>query len=276
MATLMDGKKVASDILKEVAEEIKRRGITPKLALVRVGEDEASKIYLKKKEEACALVGIKSENHVLPEDVKREELLLLLGTLNADKDTHGVLVQLPLPKDLSEGEVISSISPEKDVDGIHPCNMGKLARGESGLTPCTPAGIMELLRRYEVEVEGKEAVVVGASNIVGLPIALMLLRRNATVTVCHVLTKNLASHTKKADILVSAVGKPGLITAEMVKEGAVVIDVGITRLAEGLAGDVDFEKVGKKASLITPVPGGVGPMTVAMLMRNTLQAYGSG
>ncbi len=271
-AKLIDGKKIADEILEEVASEVKKLKTKPKLALVRVGEDAASKIYLRKKEEACARVGIISENYVLPESASEREVIALVEKLNRDPSCTGILVQLPLPKNIGENKVIASIAPEKDVDGFHPINIGRLLEGDEARAPCTPSGIIALLGRSGVKLEGKRAVVVGRSMDVGKPVAVMLLNRNATVTICHSRTRDLGEHTRSADVLVVAVGKPKLIGADMVKEDAVVIDVGQNRVEGKVVGDVDFERVKEKASLITPVPGGVGPMTVAILMRNTVNA----
>jgi methylenetetrahydrofolate dehydrogenase (NADP+) / methenyltetrahydrofolate cyclohydrolase len=272
-AQLMDGKAVSRKVLEEVSLRIRELGIKPKLALVRVGEDEGSRVYVGLKEKACKQVGIESKNHVLPDSTTEEKLLGLVETLNRGP-AHGILVQLPLPAHIDPQRVLLSISPEKDVDGLHPENVGRLMLGLDGPKPCTPAGVIRLLDDYGVTIEGRDAVIVGRNDIVGKPLAQMLTQRNATVTVCHSRTRNLASHTGRAEILVVAVGKPGLVTESMVREGAVVVDVGINRLCGKLTGDVDFEGASKKASLITPVPGGVGPMTVAMLMRNTLEACG--
>ncbi len=271
MAKIMDGKKVSEEVLNEVAREIAEKKLRPRLAIVRVGEDEASKVYVGLKEKACARVGIESKNYILPEKTTQGQLLKLIRKLNRGPD-HGVLVQLPLPKGIDEKIIIDELDPKKDVDGIHPENMGKLVSGISPFPPCTPAGVMKLLGYYKIGIEGKEAVVVGRSEIVGKPIAMMLTQRDATVTVCHSKTRNLYSHTGRADILVVAVGKPKMISGEMVKEGSAVIDVGVNRVDGKLIGDVDFVGAEKRVAYITPVPGGVGPMTVAMLMRNTLEA----
>ncbi len=278
-AKIIDGKLISSQIKEELKEEIselKEKGITPGIAVVIVGEDPASKVYVGQKEKSCVALGIYSEKHALPESVSQEELLKLVRELSANPKINGILVQLPLPKHLDEGEVLLEIPPEKDVDGFHPVNVGKLVIGEPGYLPCTPHGIQELLIRSGVEVGGKDAVIVGRSNIVGKPVAMILLQKqkgaNATVTVCHTGTKDMAAHTKRADILIVAAGRPKTITADMVKEGVVVIDVGVNRTENGLVGDVDFEGVKEKASAITPVPGGVGPMTIAMLMKNTVEA----
>ncbi len=279
-ATLIKGTEVSKQIKEELREEIARlkevHNLTPGLATVLVGEDEASKVYVGQKEKACKELGIYSQRIDLPSDTKEEELLLLIDRLNKDPKIHGILVQLPLPKHINETNVLYAINPKKDVDGFHPVNVGKLMIGEPDFLPCTPHGIQQLLVRSGIETEGAHVVVVGRSNIVGKPIANMLLQKkkgaNATVTICHTGTKDLASHTRRADILIVAAGKPKAITADMVKEGVVVIDVGVNRLETGLVGDVDFEAVKEKARAITPVPGGVGPMTIAMLMYNTVHA----
>ena len=272
-AKIIDGKALAKQVRLEVKEEIERDGFHLKLAFVLVGEDPASQVYVKMKEKACAEVGIKSEKIQLPEDASEEELLKLVEKLNADSSVHGFIVQSPLPKQIDEQKVFNAISPLKDVDGFHPVNMGKTLIGEDCISPATPSGIMLMLERSGVELEGKRAVVVGRSNIVGKPVALMLLKKNATVTMCHSRTKDLEKETRRAEVLVVAVGKPRLVTAGMVSEGVVVIDVGMNKVEGKLMGDVDFEAVREKASMISPVPGGVGPMTVAMLMKNTLKAF---
>ncbi|RMF05675.1 bifunctional methylenetetrahydrofolate dehydrogenase/methenyltetrahydrofolate cyclohydrolase FolD [Candidatus Woesearchaeota archaeon] len=276
MAKIIDGKKVAEEIKEnlkvEVSEFREKNGFPPGLAVVQVGNNPASTAYVSFKQKACEQTGIYSVKHHLDESVSEEELLSLIGKLNSDSKIHGILVQLPLPEHIDEQKVISAIAPEKDVDGFHPVNVGRFVVGMEALLPCTPRGIIRLLESYGVETEGKHAVVVGRSNIVGKPAALMLLKKNATVSIAHRRTKNLAELTKSADILVVAVGRPGLVTGDMIKEGAVVIDVGINKVDGKLVGDVDFESASEKASLITPVPGGVGPMTIAMLLENTLQA----
>lgn len=277
MAVRIDGKMVSQKMRENLKAEVtaytEKYGSRPGLAVVLVGDDPASAVYVRNKHRACEEVGIRSEVHVLPAETTEEELLTLLDAMNNDPAIHGILVQLPLPKHISENRVINTISPDKDVDAFHPVNAGKLLLGQYRFLPCTPAGVMELLRAYDISVAGKECVVVGRSNIVGKPQALLLLEENGTVTVCHSKTKDLAAVTRRADILVAAVGRPRFITAEMVKDGAVVIDVGINRLSNGkLCGDVDFDGVEGKASYITPVPGGVGPMTITMLLINTLCA----
>ena len=276
MAQIIDGKKISAAVKAEVAAGVaalKERGIETGLAVVLVGDDPASRVYVNNKKKACALCGIRSFEYTLPAETKEEELLALVGKLNADPAVNGILVQLPLPPQIDEQKVIAAIAPEKDVDAFTEGNVGRIMIGDYHFLPCTPAGCMTLIDSTGVSVDGKNCVVVGRSNIVGKPMAMLLLHRNGTVTICHSHTKNLAEICSQADILVSAVGKAGFITAPMVKEGAVVIDVGMNRNAEGkLCGDVDFEAVEKKAGFITPVPGGVRPMTIAMLMRNTLTA----
>ena len=275
-ANIMDGKAVARSIregLKEEVEGLKKKGIHPGLAVVLVGENPASMVYVKNKGEACRSAGIYSEEHKLPEEMKEADLLRLIDQLNKDPRIHGILVQLPLPAHINKDHILASVSPAKDVDGFHEINMGRLLIGQEGLVPCTPLGIMKLLEHYHIPVEGRFAVVVGRSNIVGKPVAMMLLQRNATVTICHTRTKNMGEVCRMADILIAAAGRPGMITADMIREGAVVIDVGINRLDTGkLTGDVDFESASKRAGWITPVPGGVGPMTIAMLLYNTVKA----
>ena len=275
-ANIMDGKAVARNIregLKEEVEGLKKKRIHPGLAVVLVGENPASMVYVKNKGEACRSAGIYSEEHKLPAETKEADLLGLINQLNKDPRIHGILVQLPLPAHINKDRILASVSPEKDVDGFHEINMGRLLIGQEGLVPCTPLGIMQLLEHYHIPVEGRFAVVVGRSNIVGKPVAMMLLQRNATVTICHTRTKNMGEVCRMADILIAAAGRPGMITADMIREGAVVIDVGINRLDTGkLTGDVDFESASKRAGWITPVPGGVGPMTIAMLLYNTVKA----
>ncbi len=276
MATRIDGKAVAAKIRAQVAQDVealKARGICPGMAVVLVGDDPASKIYVNNKKKACAETGIYSEEHLLPAETTQEELLALIEKLNADEKIHGILVQSPLPKHLDEKLVVEHIDPRKDVDAFHAYNVGKIMIGDFTFLPCTPAGVIELIRSTGVPIEGKNCVVVGRSNIVGKPMAMLLLHNNGTVTICHSRTKNLAEICRGADILVAAVGKPKFITADMVKPGAVVIDVGMDRDENGkLCGDVDFDAVEPIASYITPVPGGVGPMTIAMLMKNAVRA----
>lgn len=277
MAKLISGKTVSANVKEKVKNEIAllkdEKGIVPGLAVVLVGEDPASKVYVNNKKKACAEVGIYSEEYCLPEQTSQEELMKLINSLNAKREISGILVQLPLPKHIDEKAVIEAISPEKDVDAFHTINVGKIMLGSYSFLPCTPAGIMELLDSENIEIAGKSCVIIGRSNIVGKPMAMLMLHRDATVTICHSKTQNLKEICSQADILVAAVGRPNFVTADMVKEGAAVIDVGINRTAEGkLCGDVDFSQVEPKASYITPVPGGVGPMTIAMLMKNTLTA----
>ncbi len=276
MAQIINGKEISEatreDIALEVAQ-LKRQGITPGLAVILVGDDPASRVYVNNKKKACAQLGMLSEEYALAADTTMEELLRLIDTLNRRDDIHGILCQLPLPKHLDEKQVIDAISPEKDVDAFHPVNVGGIMIGDYRFLPCTPAGVMEMLRRSNIDVAGKHCVVIGRSNIVGKPMAMLLLHANATVTVCHSRTQNLKEICRTADVLVASVGRAGFVTADMVKEGAVVIDVGINRNADGkLCGDVDFAAVEPIAAAITPVPGGVGPMTITMLMKNTLAA----
>ena len=276
MATRIDGKAVSAKVKEQVAQEVaalQGQGVCPGLAVVIVGEDPASRIYVNNKKKACQATGIHSEEYALPASTTQEELLALVDTLNHKEDIHGILVQSPLPKGLDEGAVVEAIDPQKDVDAFHAYNVGKIMMGDYHFLPCTPAGIMELLQAYEIPVEGKRCVVIGRSNIVGKPMAMLLLHQNGTVTICHSRTKDLPEVTRQADILVSAVGKSRFVTAEMVKPGAVVIDVGMNRDENGkLCGDVDFAAVEPIAGYITPVPGGVGPMTIAMLLKNTVSA----
>lgn len=274
-ATIIDGKKVSSEIRAELTAEVvklKSQGITPGLAVVLVGENPASQVYVRMKEKGCAETGIESIKRELSEDTTEAELLQLVAELNADPNVHGILVQLPVPKHIDERKVLLAIDPAKDVDGFHPYNVGALMIGNTVFPPCTPRGVIELLKRYGVDINGKNAVIVGRSNIVGKPVAMLLLHENATVEICHSRTDDLAAHTRRADILVAAIGKPRFITADMIKPGAYVIDVGVNRLDEGLVGDVDFDQAKEVAGAITPVPGGVGPMTIAMLLTNTVRA----
>lgn len=277
MAKIIDGKAISAAIREEIKAETeafaKTYGFRPGLAVVIVGEDPASQVYVRNKRRACEEVGFYSEAYELPATTTQEELNALVDKLNANDKIHGILCQLPLPKHLDENEVILRIDPKKDVDAFHPVNVGRIMIGDYSFLPCTPAGVMALLERSGIEISGKECVVVGRSNIVGKPQAMLLLHANGTVTVCHSRTKNLAEVCRRADILVAAIGKADFFTGDMVKEGAVVIDVGMNRREDGkLTGDVDFESVAPKASYITPVPGGVGPMTITMLMQNTLTA----
>ncbi len=272
---IMDGKALAKSIrenLKSEVEELKKQGKIPKLAVILVGNDKASQIYVRNKSKVCMELGIEYEEILLEETIKMQELLDIIDSLNNREDIKGILLQSPIPKHLDINEAFRRIKPEKDVDGFNPVSVGKLCLNQDTFVSCTPFGILKLLEAYGVEIDGKDAVVIGRSNIVGKPMALSLLNKNATVTVCHSHTKDLSEITKKADILVVAIGKKHFVTANMVKEGAVVIDVGINRTDEGLFGDVDFENVKEKASYITPVPGGVGPMTIAMLMTNLVKA----
>ncbi len=285
MAEIIDGKKVSEDIRGEIKDEISKLGVSPTLVVVLVGEDPASQVYVRMKGKGCVDVGIKSVEHKLSETTSQEELLKLINELNSDKEVNGILVQLPLPSAIDEKVILNAIDPHKDVDGFHPVNVGKMVVGEEdGFMPCTPFGCQELIARTVPDLKGKHLVVVGRSNIVGKPIANMMIQKNArancTVTVCHTGTKDMSYHTKQADILVVAAGRPNTVTGDMVKDGAVVIDVGVNRIdaperesGTRLVGDVDFEGVSKVASAITPVPGGVGPMTITMLLQNTLKAY---
>ena len=276
MPLLIDGKKISTEIkdeLKVTVEELKKQGVETCLAVIQVGDDPASSIYVRNKKRACAYVGIESLSYELPEETTEEELVKLVKELNENDKVHGILVQLPLPKHINADTIIRTISPDKDVDGFHPESVGRLCIGEPGFVSCTPAGIIQLLKRSGIEIEGQECVVVGRSNIVGKPMSILLLRENGTVTITHSRTKDLKEVTGRADILVVAIGKPKFITADYVKEGAVVIDVGMHRNEENkLCGDVDFDDIKDKVSAITPVPGGVGPMTIAMLMYNCVEA----
>ncbi len=275
MAKIIDGKRISAEVKDECKERVKREQLDITLAVIQVGNDPASTVYVGNKKKACEYIGIHSLAYELPEKTSEKELLELVEKLNKDDEVHGILVQLPLPEHIDEDKVIRKISPKKDVDGFHPQSVGALSIGQAGFVSCTPAGIVQLLKRSGAETEGKECVIVGRSNIVGKPMALLMLRENATVTVCHSRTKNLKEVTKRADILIVAIGKPKFITADYVKEGAVVIDVGIHRNENNkLCGDVDFDSVAPLASAITPVPGGVGPMTIAMLMNNCVEAKG--
>ncbi len=276
MAVIIDGKAISEQIRGELAAGVaamKQNGTTPGLAVVLVGEDPASQVYVRNKIRACEQLGIHSEDHRLPADTTEGELLALVRELNRREDIHGILVQLPLPRQIRERAVIEAIAPEKDVDAFHAQNVGQIVQGQYDFLPCTPAGVLELIRRSGIPVEGKDCVVVGRSNIVGKPMAMLMLHENATVTICHSRTRDLSAVTRRADILIVAIGRAKFITADMVKEGAVVIDVGMDRDENGkLCGDVDFAAVEPKAGYITPVPGGVGPMTITMLMKNTVTA----
>lgn len=274
-AQLLDGKTMSNELREKLAlrvENLKARGVTPGLAVILVGEDPASQIYVKNKGLGCAQVGMHSVTIRLPETTTQQDLETQIDQLNGDASIHGILVQLPLPAGLDEAAALARIAPEKDVDGFHVVNAGKLFTGQKGVVACTPKGAMEMIRRTGIDLSGKEAVVVGRSNIVGKPMAMLLLQQNATVTMCHSRTQHLAEHTRRADVLVAAVGKPRFITADMVKPGAIVIDVGINRVDGKVVGDVDFDAVKEVASWITPVPGGVGRMTITMLLENTIEA----
>ncbi|MBQ2754531.1 MAG: bifunctional methylenetetrahydrofolate dehydrogenase/methenyltetrahydrofolate cyclohydrolase FolD [Clostridia bacterium] len=276
MAKILDGKAVSQRIKNELKEEVaslKAKGVSVGLAVVIVGDNPASRVYVNSKKKACEELGIYSEEHAMPSETTQDELLALVEKLNNDSNIDGILVQLPLPKQIDEKTIINAIRPEKDVDAFHPVNVGKIMIGDFDFLPCTPAGVMELIKESGIEVCGKSCVVIGRSNIVGKPQAMLLLHQNGTVTICHSKTKNLAEVVRGADIVVAAVGVPEMITGDMIKEGAVVIDVGMNRLEnKKLVGDVNFEQCEKKAAAITPVPGGVGPMTIAMLMKNTVKA----
>ena len=276
MPTIIDGKAVAQSVRESVkaqVEELKSKGISTTLAVIIVGDDPASKVYVNNKKKACAEVGIISEEYALPADTTQDELLCLIKMLNDRSDVNGILCQLPVPKHIDESAIINAITPAKDVDAFHRSNVGAIMLGEYNFLPCTPAGIMELIKHYNIDVKGKNCVIIGRSNIVGKPMAMLMLHSDATVTVCHSKTKNLKEVVKSADIVVAAVGRSRFVTADMVKEGAVVIDVGINRDENGkLCGDVDYESVMPLTSYITPVPGGVGPMTIATLMQNTVTA----
>ena len=273
---IIDGKKLAKEIrenLKIKCDELKEKGINPKLAVIMVGDDSASKVYVKNKSKACDEIGIKFEEYILSENTTQEELIKLIQHLNNDKTTHGILLQSPIPKNLDIDEAFRTITPDKDVDGFNPVNVGKLSLNQDSLVSSTPYGIMKMFDAYNIDLEGKNVVIVGRSNIVGKPLLQCCLNKNATVTICHSKTKNLKEHTRNADIVIATVGKSKFIKEDMVKQDAIVIDVGINRGEDGkLTGDVDFENVSKKASFITPVPGGVGPMTIAMLMNNVIKA----
>ena len=273
---LIDGKKLAKEIrenLKLKCYELKKEGINPKLAVIMVGEDKASKVYVKNKSKACNEIGIEFEEFILDENIEQKDLMELIQKLNNDKTVNGILLQSPIPRHLDINEAFKKIAPEKDVDGFNPVNVGKLSLNQDTFVSCTPYGIMKMFEAYNINLEGKDVVIVGRSNIVGKPLIQCCLNKNATVTVCHSKTKDLKEHTKNADIVIAAIGKSKFVTEDMIKKDAVVIDVGINRGEDGkLTGDVDFENVSKKASFITPVPGGVGPMTIAMLMNNVIKA----
>ena len=275
MSNIIDGKlvsKIVKDYVAEEVKQLKEKRVYPCLAVILVGDDPASQVYVKNKQKACEETGIISRQFNLPADIGQEKLIRLIYDLNVDEKINGILVQLPLPMGYEEKVILDAISPYKDVDAFHPKNVGKIIIGEYDFLPCTPAGIMELFKYYNIDIAGKECVVIGRSNIVGKPMSMLLLHENGTVTITHSRTKDLAAVCRRADILVVAVGRPGFVTANMVKDGAVVIDVGISRVDGKLCGDVDYENVSRKTSWITPVPGGVGPMTIAMLMKNTITA----
>lgn len=276
-ANIINGKEIASAIKLVIAEELKKiktdTGREAGLAVVLVGDDPASIVYVRNKKKACQEVGIRSSEYRLPKETSQDALLKLIASLNKNPEIHGILVQLPLPHHIQTDKIIEAINPDKDVDGFHPVNVGKLVANTASLISCTPLGVITLLDKSGIPIEGRKVVIVGRSNIVGKPAALLFLHRNATVTICHSRTKNLSDYTLRADILVAAIGKPAFVKADMIKKGAVVIDVGINRDEAGLIGDVDFPSVKEKVSYITPVPGGVGPMTIAMLMKNTLTAF---
>ena len=274
---IIDGKKVSSQIIEHIASEVKSLKLktekSPGLAVILVGDDPASAVYVRNKNKTCTNIGFQSFENILPSDTSELKLLNLIDELNNNEHINGILVQLPLPKHISSHKILEAINPEKDVDGFHLKNVGRLVTGNAAFKPCTPAGIIQLLNYYDVDLEGKNAVVLGRSNIVGKPVAFLLLEKNATVTICHSRTKDLSKITRQADVLIAAIGKPNFVTADMVKDGSVIIDVGINRVEGKLVGDVDYQVVSQKVSLITPVPGGVGPMTIAMLMANTLQSF---
>lgn len=274
-ATIIDGKAIAAEMQEELraeAERLRAEGIAPCLAVVLVGDDPASHVYVRGKKRAAERLGIEARDHLLPASTPEPELRALVSRLNADAAVHGILIQTPLPAGLDQRGLLASVAPEKDVDGLHPVNLGNLLVDTTPMPPCTPSGIMEMLRRTGVDLQGKEAVVVGRSQLVGKPVALLLLRENATVTTCHSRTRNLPAVCRRAEVLVVAIGRPRMITADCIRPGAVVIDVGVNRLEEGLVGDVDFAAAREVAGALTPVPGGVGPMTITMLMKNTLTA----
>ena len=274
--TLLDGKKLSIKIKEQLKKEVaklKEEGVIPGLAVILVGNDPASQTYVKMKKNACNEIGIYSVVHEFPETITQKELISTIDMINENPNIHGLLIQLPLPKHIDTTKILERVSPKKDVDGFHPYNMGRLVEGLDTFAPCTPLGVMELFKEYNINVKGKDVCIVGASNIVGKPMWALLLNEFATVDICHIETKDLKSHTLRADIVIVGVGKVNLITQDMIKEGAIVVDIGINRLENGkLVGDVDFENVSKKASFITPVPGGVGPMTIAMLLKNTIKA----
>jgi methylenetetrahydrofolate dehydrogenase (NADP+)/methenyltetrahydrofolate cyclohydrolase len=272
---ILDGKKLSEKIKEEVKKEVeklKKEGIIPGLAVILVGNDPASQTYVRMKKNACEKVGMYSVVHEFPESISEKELLSTIEMINNNPNIHGLLVQLPLPKHIDTTKILEAVASEKDVDGFHPYNMGRLVEGLDSFAPCTPLGVMELFKEYNIDVKGKDVCVVGASNIVGKPMWALLVNAWATVDICHIETKDLSAHTKRADIVIVGVGKVNLITADMIKEGAIVVDIGINKVDGKIVGDIDFENVSKKASYITPVPGGVGPMTIAMLLKNTIKA----
>ena len=276
MSEIIDGKNLAKEIresLKVEANKLKEKGIIPHLSVIMVGDNDASKVYVRNKSKACEEIGIEFKEYLLPNDTKQEELISLIEKLNKDKNVNGILLQSPIPKPLNIQEAFNTIDPKKDVDGFNPYNVGNLCIGQDGFIPCTPYGIMKMFEKYNIEIDGKKVAIIGRSNIVGKPMAQCMLAKNATVTICHSRTRELKKELKDADIIISAAGKRNMVTEDMVKEGAVIIDVGMNRNDEGkLCGDVDFKKLKEKASYITPVPGGVGPMTIAMLMSNVIKA----
>ena len=276
MAVIIDGKSLAKEIrenLKKEAEKLRDKGIIPHLAVIMVGDNDASKVYVRNKSRACEEIGIEFKEYLLPSTTKQSELIELIKKLNEDKNVNGILLQSPIPKPLNIQKAFNTISPEKDVDGFNPYNVGNLCIGQDGFIPCTPLGIMKMFEKYNIEIDGKKVAIIGRSNIVGKPMAQCMLAKNATVTICHSRTRELKKEVKDADIIISASGKRNIVTSDMVKDGVVIIDVGMNRNDEGkLCGDVDFEKIKEKASYITPVPGGVGPMTIAMLMENVIKA----
>ena len=276
MAVIIDGKSLAKEIrenLKKEAEKLRDKGIIPHLAVIMVGDNDASKVYVRNKSRACEEIGIEFKEYLLPNTTKQSELIELIKKLNEDKKVNGILLQSPIPKPLNIQKAFNTISPEKDVDGFNPYNVGNLCIGQDGFIPCTPLGIMKMFEKYNIEIDGKKVAIIGRSNIVGKPMAQCMLAKNATVTICHSRTRELKKEVKDADIIISASGKRNIVTSDMVKDGVVIIDVGMNRNDEGkLCGDVDFEKIKEKASYITPVPGGVGPMTIAMLMENVIKA----
>src|SRR3989344_2368395 len=272
-AEIMDGNALSQSIKEKIKEKIKNLNSQPSLAMILVGENFDSKLYVNMKERACKEAGIESQNYFLPLDVKEQTIIELINKLNEDKNINGILVQLPLPAHINKNHILNSINPKKDVDGLNKLTLGKIFCGDEELAPCTPKGIIRILEHYNINIEGKNCVIINHSNVIGKPLSIMLLNRNATVTICHIKTKNISEHTKKADIIISATGKPNLITKEMIKVGAIIIDAGINKVNKKIQGDVNYENVKDIASYITPVPGGVGPMTIAMLLENTLNTF---